>query len=112
MQALPEDRPDVPPRWLAGDKAYTGKRIGAWLAGRGIEPVVARRKSERVPGDEDDFDRRTHRRRGVVECCVGWLKECRAPATRFEKLAANFLGTVRLAMILRQLRLLDSSDRA
>lgn len=111
-QALLEDWPDVLPRWLAGDKAYNAKRIRAWLAERWIEPVVARQKSERVAGDEDDFDRETYRRRGVIECCIGWLKERRALATRFEKLAVNFLGTVRLAIILRYLRLLDSSDRA
>ena len=33
-------------------------------------------------------------------------------ATRFEKLAMNFMGTVRLAFILRYLRILDSPDRA
>ena len=112
VQALLADWPDVLPRWLAGDKAYTAKRIRAWLAERWIEPVIARQTSERVPGDENDFDRETYRRRGVIECCIGWLKECRAVATRFEKLAVNFMGTVRLAIILRYLRLLDSSDRA
>lgn len=100
------------PAQLAGDKAYTGKRIRTWLADLGIEPVIARQKSERVPGDEVDFDREAYRRRGLIECCIGWLKECRALATRFDKLAVNYMGTVRLAIILRYLRLLDSSDRA
>ena len=75
--------------------------------------MIARQKSERVPGDEAEFDREAYRRRrGVIECCIGWLKECRARATRFDKLAVNYMGTVRLAIILRYLRLLDSSDRA
>ena len=87
-------------------------RIRAWLADRWIDPVIARQKSERVPGDEADFDKVTYRRRNVVERCVGWLKESRALATRFEKLATNFVGTVRLAMILRYLRILDPSDKA
>ena len=112
VQALLDEWPDVLPQKLAGDKAYTGRRIREWLAERWIEPVIARRKSERVPGDENDFDKATYKRRGVIECCIGWLKECRALATRFEKLAVNYLGTVRLAIILRYLRLLDSSDRA
>lgn len=112
VQRLLDDWPDVLPRWLAGDKAYTARRIRQWLADRWIDPVIAKQKGERVPGDAADFDRETYRRRGVIECCIGWLKECRALATRFDKLAVNFLGTVRLAIILRYLRLLDSPDRA
>ena len=58
------------------------------------------------------FDRETYRRRNVVERCVGWLKECRRIATRFEKLALNYLAMLKLAMIERYLRILDLSDRA
>ena len=51
----------------------------------------------------------------MVEQCVGWLKECRAVGTRFDKLAVNYRATVHLAMVQRYLRLLaakaDSSDR-
>ena len=42
----------------------------------------------------------------MVERCIGWLKESRALATRFDKLAVNYLATVKLAMIERYLRLL------
>ena len=48
----------------------------------------------------------------MIERAVGWLKECRALATRFEKLAVNFLAMVKLAMFQRCLRALHSSDRA
>jgi hypothetical protein len=44
--------------------------------------------------------------RAVVEQCVGWLKECQAAATRFDKLAVNYLVTVKLAVTQRYLRLL------
>ena len=108
VAALLEEWPDVLPRKLAGDKGYSAGRIREFLEDLWIEPVIARQKSERVPGDEGEFDQQTYRRRSVIECCIGWLKECRALATRFEKLAVNFLGTVRLAVILRYLRLLDS----
>ncbi len=37
---------------------------------------------------------------------VGWLKECRTVATRYEKLALNYLGLLKLAFIERYLRLL------
>ena len=45
-----------------------------------------------------------YHRRSVVECCIGWLKECRRIATRFEKLALNFLAMLKLAIIEQYLR--------
>lgn len=58
------------------------------------------------------FDREAYRRRNVVERSVGWLRESRRVATRHEKLAVNYLAMVKLAMIQRCLRLLDSPDGA
>jgi hypothetical protein len=46
----------------------------------------------------------------VIERCIGWLKESRAVATRYDKLAVNFLATVHVAMIERYLRLLCLPD--
>jgi hypothetical protein len=40
----------------------------------------------------------------VIENCVGWLKEARGVATRFEKLAIHYLGFVMLGMIRKLLR--------
>ena len=42
----------------------------------------------------------------MVERCINWLKESRALATRFDKLAVNFLATVTLAILQRYLRIL------
>jgi transposase len=39
------------------------------------------------------------------------MKECRRIATRFEKLAVNFLGMIKLAMMARYLRI-QLSDTA
>ena len=57
------------------------------------------------------FDKDTYRRRSVVECCIGWLKECRRIGTRFEKLAVNFLAMLKVAIIQRYIRI-GFSDRA
>ena len=54
------------------------------------------------------FDREMYKRRSAVERCVGWLKECRAVATRFDKLGVNYLATVKWAMVQRYLRLLTA----
>jgi transposase len=58
------------------------------------------------------FDRDRYRERNIIERVVGWLKESRRLATRYEKLAVNFLAMVKLAMRQRCLRVLDSSNRA
>ncbi len=100
------------PRKLAGDKAYSVRRVRDWLKAWGIEPVIPHKDNEHARHDPAvTFDRDTYRRRAVVEQCVGWLKECRRIGTRFEKLAVNFHGMLQLAMIRRYLRLLFS-DRA
>ena len=111
VQRVMDEHGDARPGKLCGDKGYSYDRIRAFLEERDIEAVIPRRKDQRVEGDEDAFDRETYRRRSVVENCIGWLKECRALATRFEKLATNFLGVLHLAIIQRYLRLLNSSDR-
>ena len=100
------------PKAVAGDKGYSYARIRRYLRRRKIKAVIPTRKDQRRrPG----FDGEAYRRRNVVERCVGWLKESRAVATRFDKLAVNYLATVKLAMLQRYLRILtrnDSSDRA
>jgi transposase len=95
------------PAKLAGDKGYSYPRIRAWLQARQIGDVIARRSDQRVAGAEGEFDRETYRQRNWVERCVGWLKECRRIATRFEKLAVNYLAMLKIAMIERYMRLMD-----
>jgi transposase len=109
-------RPRCRPLRLAGDKGYSYPRIRRWLRRHGIKDVIPRRKDQRPDDGRVRFDREAYRGRAVVEQCVGWLKESRAVGTRYDKLAINYLATVKLAMIQRYLRLLtpvsDSSDRA
>jgi transposase len=96
------------PRRLAADRAYDAQRIRHWLRLRGIKPIIPpkRRTGKRKRGRPVTYDRVQYRRRSTIEQCVGWLKECRAVATRYEKLALNYLGLVKLAFIERYLRLL------
>ena len=90
---------------VAGDKAYTGDRIRSMLQILGVEPVIAHLSTEKPKPWEPPFDRDAYRKRNVIERVVGWLKECRRVATRFEKLALNYLAMVKLAMIHRCLRI-------
>lgn len=96
------------PRRLAADRAYDARRIRNWLRQNGIDPVIPpkRCKGKPKPGRPVTYNKEHYRRRSTIEQCVGWLKECRAVATRYEKLALNYLGLVKLAFIERYLRLL------
>lgn len=106
-------RPRCRPKRVAGDKGYSVDRIRAWLRCHAIGAVIPQRsdQAERQRGRPLAFDRDAYRRRSIIECCVGWLKECRRIGTRFEKLAVNFLAMAKVAIIQRILRILFS-DRA
>jgi len=97
------------PRRVAGDRAYHAQRIRYWLHARGIHAVIPpRRTRTKHPkrGRPITYNRTWYRGRNVIERCVGWLKEWRSVATRFDKLAVNYLQTVKLAFLMRYLRLL------
>src|SRR5262249_58611652 len=73
------------PAKLAGDKAYSAGWIREWLQERGIKAVIAHPKCQSPsPGR---FDRKSYRRRNIIERCVNSLKWFRRVATRYEKLA-------------------------
>jgi transposase len=101
------------PGGVAGDRGYSYPRIRRWLRRYGIRAVIPQRADQVAQhrGRPLEFDKDTYRRRNVIECCVGWLKDCRRIATRFEKLALNFLAMIKLAIIRRYLRILHLSDR-
>jgi transposase len=108
----PIGRPRLRPERLTGDKGYSYPEIREWLRRHHIEAVIPQRKDqrERHRGRPLKFDREAYRRRNVVERCVNWLKECRRLATRYEKLAVNYLAVVNLAMIQRYLRILEPAS--
>ena len=105
--------PQTRPGRVAGDKAYSVARIRTWLRVHAVGAVIPQRSDQiaRHRGRPLAFDKTAYRRRSIIECCIGWLKECRRIGTRFEKLAINFLAMVKLAIIRRILRILFS-DRA
>ena len=99
-------RPKSRPKRLAGDKGYSSTRIREFLAERRIDAVIPHRDDEKARHDpEVAFDKEAYRRRSIVEQTIGWLKECRRIGTRYEKLAINFLGMIKLAMIKRLLKM-------
>ncbi|TWT83859.1 Transposase DDE domain protein [Planctomycetes bacterium CA13] len=92
-------RPDA----IAGDKGYSSKAIRQSIRDRLIEPIIASRSNE---SPNEDFDREAYRRRNIVERLIGWLKESRRVATRYDKLTCSYLAFVQLAAMRRILKLL------
>ena len=74
------------------------------------EKRVPAGKRRRRRGRPPTFCRTTYRRRNVVERLVGWLKEHRRIATRFEKLACSFLAMVKVSFMRRYFRILERSS--
>lgn len=93
----------VRPMFVAGDKAYGSKRIRDWLIERNVTPVIPTKSNEKR---DESFSKDVYRRRNIVERCIGWLKEFRRVATRFEKLASRFLCMFKLAGLVLWLRTL------
>jgi putative transposase len=82
------------PDALIGDKAYDADAFIDTLTQRGITPVIppkANRKTKRA------CDFALYCERNLVERFFNKLKHFRAIATRYDKLARNFLAGIQLA---------------
>ncbi len=77
----------------------------------GIKPVIPSKENEDRNARAVKFDRRAYRRRNIIERVIGWLKESRRVFSRFEKTARNFGGFIKMAFILRYLRLTGPVDK-
>jgi transposase len=79
---------------LLADKAYDTNPFRAVLANSAIEPVIPsiRRRKPLIP-----YDPIAYRQRNLIERMFCRLKDFRRVATRYDKLARNFLAGVLLA---------------
>ncbi len=93
----PSGQTRLRPDRVAGDKGYTGRKSRRYLRRRGIGAVIPRLRKE--PRWNVRFDGAAYRRRERVERLINRLKQFRAVATRYDKLAVCFHATVTLAAI-------------
>ena len=80
-----------PAKRLLGDKAYDSAELRQWLQDRGTKPVIPNTATRKLPFS---FDRKTYRQRHLVENAFCRLKDFRRIATRYDRLARNFLASV------------------
>ena len=81
------------PQRLIGDKAYDTDTLRALLTSRRIEAVIpsSARRTRACP-----LDRQAYKRRNVIERMFCRLKDWRRVATRYDRLADNYLSAVAL----------------
>jgi transposase len=83
-------------RRLIADRGYDADGLRRALRDGGARPVIPGRRSRTRP---IRYDAQRYRERWRIEATVCRLKDFRHVATRYDKLAANFLSAATLAAI-------------
>jgi transposase len=76
---------------LLGDKAYDSEELRLWLNERGTKAIVPNRSNRKQPFS---FDKTSYKQRHRIENAFCRLKDFRRIATRYDRLARNFLASV------------------
>ncbi len=99
---LPATVENIPPdcgqpeRRIA-DRGYDSNPVRAWLAERGIEPIIPARSNNTGATHQDGRKLRRYKRRWLIERSIAWLQNFRRLVVRYEHLAVNFIALVHLA---------------
>jgi transposase len=95
--AIPLLEAACPARRLLADKAYDADSLRQWLAKAKVEAVIPSSAARKTPYP---LDRKAYRRRNVIERLFCRLKNWRRIATRYDRLATNYLSAVALVAAL------------
>jgi transposase len=85
------------PARLLGDKAYDSAELREELDHRGTKSVIPNRCNRKQPFT---FNKRLYKLRWRIESAFNRLKDFRRIATRYDRLARNYLASVCLAAAL------------
>jgi len=85
------------PKRMLGDKAYDSAELREELDARGTKPVIPNRCSRKQPFS---FSKRLYKLRWRIESAFNRLKDFRRIATRYDRLARNYLASVCLVAAL------------
>ena len=90
----------------AADKAYDSDRIRELIHGQGATPNIPPKYNRKW---KPCFSKRLYRERNFIERFFSKLKHFRRVATRYDKLAENFLAMIQLASMRLWLRFYEST---
>jgi transposase len=79
------------PERMLGDKAYDSAELRAALDQNGTKPVIPNRCNRKQPFS---FNKRLYKLRWRIESAFNRLKDFRRIATRYDRLARNYLSSV------------------
>ncbi len=106
LVAAPDLLTQADPQAVIADRAFDADTFIAPLVRAGVEPVIppkSNRKRSR------DCDYALYKERNLVERFFNKLKHFRGIATRYDKLAANYLAALKLASVRLWLRAYEST---
>jgi transposase len=107
MTAVPDLLAGLPtPRTVVADRGYDSNAVIELIRRSGAEPAIPSTSQRTV---RRSVDRAIYRQRNLVERFFCKLKHFRRVATRFDKLARNFLAAVLLASTRIWLRTYEST---
>jgi transposase len=100
----PRGRPRTKPKAVIADKGYDFPPVRQYLRKRNIKAVIPLRRipetwqcHKRGPKPKTDF--KIYKERNIIERFIGWMKNCRRIATRYDKHADSFLAMVKISFI-------------
>jgi putative transposase len=82
---------------MLGDAAYNSAELREQLDERGTKPVIPNRCNQKQPFT---LNKRLYKLRWRIEAAFNRLKDFRRIATRYDRLARNYLASVCLAAAL------------
>ncbi len=81
----------IRPKRLIADRGYDANSLRRWLKVRRIRAVIPSRTTRTKPFG---LDRKAYKRRNRIERLFARLKNWRRIATRYDRLARNYLATL------------------
>jgi transposase len=81
------------PQWVVGDKGYDADALVTLIDAAGAQAVIPPRRHRL---EQRAYDRHLYKDRNLVERFFNRLKQFRRIATRYEKLAINFMSLLNL----------------
>jgi len=84
-------------KYLIADKSYDADHWRGFLLSRNIEPVIPAKTNRKTP---ISHDKNRYKERNTIERMFGRIKDWRRVATRYDKLARNFMAALCLAALI------------